>query len=162
MLLILASTILMNTCLAQLQAFSVHQGNIMDLQLCHFPVPGASIPVIPLVFMSVLVPIYESAFVSLARRVTGHPRGITHLQRVAVGLVLSAISMAVAAIVEVKRRKAFNHHLKQISLFWLSFQCGIFGIADMFTLTGLMEFFYSEAPIGMRSLATSFAFLGIS
>ncbi|ONK63016.1 uncharacterized protein A4U43_C07F10510 [Asparagus officinalis] len=32
----------------------------------------------------------------------------------------------------------------------------------MFTLVGLMEFFYSEAPEGMRSLATSFSFLTIS
>ena len=162
MLPILASTILMNTCLAQLQTFSVQQGNIMDLHLGHFLVPAASIPVIPLIFMSILVPIYEFAFVPLARRLTGHPTGITHLQRVAVGLVLSAISMAVAAIIEVKRRNVFNHHLKQLSVFWLSFQYGIFGIADMFTLIGLMEFFYSEAPIGMRSLATSFAFLSIA
>lgn len=32
----------------------------------------------------------------------------------------------------------------------------------MFTLVGLMEFFYSEAPSGMRSLATSFSLLTIS
>ena len=162
MLPILGSTILMNTCLAQLQTFSVQQGYIMDRHLGHFPVPPASIPVIPLVFMSVLVPIYEFAFVPLTRRITGHPTGITNLQRVAVGLILSAISMSVAAIIEVKRRTAFNHHLEQISLFWLSFQYGIFGIADMFTLVGLMEFFYSEAPAGMRSLATSFSFLTLS
>ncbi|XP_038975187.1 protein NRT1/ PTR FAMILY 4.5-like [Phoenix dactylifera] len=162
MLPILASTILMNTCLAQLQTFSVQQGNIMDLHLGSFKVPAASIPVIPLFFMSLLIPVYELSFIPLARRITGHPSGITHLQRVGVGLVLSIVSMAVAAVVEVKRRNAFNHHLKQISLFWLSFQYGIFGIADMFTLVGLMEFFYSEAPAGMRSLSTSFSWLSLS
>ena len=32
----------------------------------------------------------------------------------------------------------------------------------MFTLVGLMEFFYKEAPTGMRSLSTSFSWLSLS
>ncbi|XP_026451429.1 protein NRT1/ PTR FAMILY 4.5-like [Papaver somniferum] len=163
MLPILASTIIMNTCLAQLQTISVQQGIIMDLHLGSFVVPAPSIPVIPLVFMSILIPLYEFIFVPFARKITKHPSGITQLQRVGVGLVLSAVSMAVAAIVEVKRRnQAIHNPLKPISLFWLSFQYGIFGIADMFTLVGLLEFFYKEAPAGMRSLSTSFTWLSLS
>ncbi|KAE8675472.1 hypothetical protein F3Y22_tig00111671pilonHSYRG00279 [Hibiscus syriacus] len=163
MLPILGSTIIMNTCLAQLQTFSIQQGNIMDRHLGKLDVPAASIPIIPLVFMSILIPTYELFFVPFARKITHHPSGITQLQRVGVGLVLSAISMAVAGIVEVKRRdQAHKDMLKPISLFWLSFQYGIFGIADMFTLVGLLEFFYKEAPIGMRSLSTSFTWLSLS
>ncbi|KAK9041731.1 hypothetical protein V6N11_016821 [Hibiscus sabdariffa] len=161
MLPILCSTIIMNTCLAQLQTFSIQQGNIMDRKLGKLEVPAASIPIIPLVFMSILIPIYELFFVPFARKITHHPSGITQLQRVGVGLVLSAISMAIAGIVEVKRRDQ-AHKGMAISLFWLSFQFGIFGIADMFTLVGLMEFFYKEAPIGMRSLSTSFTWLSLS
>ncbi|KAK8589161.1 hypothetical protein V6N13_088029 [Hibiscus sabdariffa] len=161
MLPILCSTIIMNTCLAQLQTFSIQQGNIMDRKLGKLEVPAASIPIIPLVFMSILIPIYELFFVPFARKITHHPSGITQLQRVGVGLVLSAISMAIAGIIEVKRRDQ-AHKGKAISLFWLSFQYGIFGIADMFTLVGLMEFFYKEAPIGMRSLSTSFTWLSLS
>ncbi|XP_059635947.1 protein NRT1/ PTR FAMILY 4.5-like [Cornus florida] len=159
---ILLSTILMNTCLAQLQTFSVQQGTIMDTSLGGFKVPAASIPVIPLVFMSILIPIYEFTFVPLVRKITGHPNGITHLQRVGVGLVLSAISMGMAGIVEVKRKNELVHHNHPISLFWLSFHYAIFGIADMFTLVGLMEFFYSEAPHGMRSLSTSLSWVSLS
>ncbi|KAM0932094.1 putative proton-dependent oligopeptide transporter family, MFS transporter superfamily [Dioscorea sansibarensis] len=159
---ILASTILMNTCLAQLQTFTVQQGNIMDLHLGSFEVPAASIPVIPLIFMSALVPAYEFIFIPLVRRFTRQPNGITTLQRVGVGLVLSAISMAIGALIEVKRRDAFNNHGKRISLFWLSFQYGVFGIADMFTFVGLMDFFYGEAPAGLRSLSTSFSWLSLS
>ncbi|KAG5622049.1 hypothetical protein H5410_007267 [Solanum commersonii] len=159
---ILLSTIIMNTCLAQLQTISIQQGTLMDPSLGKFDVPAASIPVIPLVFMSVLIPIYEFLFVPVMRMITGHPTGITHLQRVGVGLVLSAISMAIAGAVEVKRKNEFNNHNHRTSLFWLSFHYAIFGIADMFTLVGLMEFFYSEAPAGMRSLSTSFSFLSLS
>lgn len=163
MLPILLSTILMNTCMAQLQTFSVVQGQMMDLTLGpHFHVPAPSVPIIPLAFMLVLIPLYELAFVPFARRLTGHPSGITHLQRIGVGLVLSVVSMAFAAVVELKRRNAYNRELKVISVLWLSFQYGIFGIADMFTLVGLMEFFYSEAPPGMRSLSTSLSLLSLS
>lgn len=164
MLPILGSTIIMNTCMAQLQTFSVTQGNFnMDRHLGKLEVPASSIPVIPLVFMSILIPIYEFLFVPFARKITHHPSGITQLQRVGVGLVLSAISMAIAGIVEVKRRNQANKDMtKPISLFWLSFQYGIFGIADMFTLVGLLEFFYKEAPACMRSLSTSFTWLSLS
>lgn len=161
MLPILGSTIIMNTCLAQLQTFSVQQGNDMYRKIGKHDFPAPSVPVIPLVFMVILIPAYEFFFVPFARKFTGHPAGITQLQRVGVGLVLSAVSMAVAGIVEVKRRdQALKGHL--ISLFWLSFQYGIFGIADMFTLVGLLDFFYKEAPSSMKSLSTSFTWLSLS
>jgi len=75
---ILLSTILMNTCLAQLQTFSVQQGTIMNTHIHRFDVPSASIPVIPLVFMSLLIPVYEFALVPVLSKITGHPNGITH------------------------------------------------------------------------------------
>ncbi|PON75827.1 Proton-dependent oligopeptide transporter [Trema orientale] len=163
MLPILASTILMNTCLAQLQTFSVEQGAIMNRKLGKFEFPAPSVPVIPLVFMSILIPVYEYIFVPFARKFTHHPSGITQLQRVGVGLVLSAVSMAAAGLVETKRRNhAHANPNDKISIFWLSFQYGIFGIADMFTLVGLLEFFYREAPSSMKSLATSFTWLTLS
>lgn len=163
MLPILGSTIIMNTCLAQLQTFSVQQGNVMNLKLGSFTVPAPSIPVIPLLFISILIPIYEFLFVPFARKLTHHPSGITQLQRVGMGLVLSAISMAVAGVVEVKRRdQARTNPLKPISLFWLSFQYALFGVADMFTLVGLLEFYYRESPATMKSLSTSFTWLSMS
>ncbi|KAL2507082.1 Protein NRT1/PTR FAMILY 4.6 [Forsythia ovata] len=163
MLPIIASTIIMNTCLAQLQTFSVLQGYFMDPYLGSLKIPTASIPVIPLIFMSILLPIYEFLIVPFARKFTGLPTGITQLQRVGIGLVLSIFSMGIAGLIEIKRRdRALENPAEPISLFWLSFQYGVFGIADMFAMVGLMEFFYKEAPSGMRSLSTSFALLSLS
>ncbi|CAI9101401.1 OLC1v1038714C1 [Oldenlandia corymbosa var. corymbosa] len=159
---IIASTIILNTCMAQLQTFSVTQGYFMDRYIRKFQVPASSIPVIPLIFMSILIPIYEYAFVPFARKYTKHPSGISQLQRVGVGLVLSVVSMAVAGFIEVKRKNHDTKYGKPMSVFWLSFQYGIFGIADMFSLVGLLEFFYKEAPLGMRSLSTSFTWLSLS
>ena len=129
-----------------------------------FKVPAPSIPVIPLIFMFILIPLYERIFVPLARKVTGIPTGIRHLQRIGIGLVLSAISMAVAGAVESRRKSvAIQHNMVDsldplpITVFWLGFQYAIFGAADMFTLVGLLEFFYAESSKGMKSLGTAIA-----
>ncbi|XP_068655633.1 protein NRT1/ PTR FAMILY 4.5-like [Aristolochia californica] len=162
MLPIILSTIFMNTCNAQLQTFSVQQGLTMDPNLFGFKVPAPSIPVIPFIFTLAFVPFYGWVFVPAARRITGIPTGITLLQRIGVGLVLSAISMTVAGVVETHRRNvAFERNMVDsttplpMSLFWLSLQYLIFGAADTFTLMGLMEFFYTESSAGMKSLGTA-------
>ncbi|KAA0052592.1 protein NRT1/ PTR FAMILY 4.5-like isoform X2 [Cucumis melo var. makuwa] len=164
---IFCCTIIMTLCLAQLQTFSIQQGLTMDTKLTNsFSIPPASLPIIPVSFIILIVPIYDKIFVPFARKLTGIPTGITHLQRVGVGLVLSSISMAVAALVEVKRKGVARDHnmldatpVSQplpISTFWLSFQFFIFGIADLFTYVGLLEFFYSEAPKALKSVSTCF------
>ncbi|XP_076883298.1 protein NRT1/ PTR FAMILY 4.5-like [Bidens hawaiensis] len=169
MLPIIISTIFMNTCLAQLQTFTIQQSTTMDRNLHGFKVPGPSVPVIPLLFMSILIPLYDRIFVPLVRRFTKIPTGITHLQRIGVGLVLSAISMAVAGIVETHRKSvAVENNMVDspgplpLTVFWLGFQYAIFGVADMFTLVGLLEFFYEESSSGMKSLGTAIAWCSLA
>ncbi|GJY64274.1 NRT1/ PTR family protein 4.5 [Tanacetum coccineum] len=167
MLPVFLCSIIMTVCLAQLQTFSVQQGVTMDIKLSDsFNMPPASLPIIPVAFLLILVPIYDIVFVPLARRVTGIPTGITYLQRVGVGLILSSLSMAIAGIMEVKRKNvAKDHNMLDaipvlqplpISVFWLSAQYFVFGIADMFTYVGLLEFFYSQAPKSIKSISSSF------
>lgn len=170
---IFCSAIIMGTCLAQLQTFSMVQGSTMDTALGrHFKMPVASMPIIPLVCLILAVPIYEQLFVPFARRLTGLPTGITYLQRVGVGLVLSIVSMVIAAGVEVQRKKVAERngmldmirgvqHLP-MSCFWLAPQFAVFGIADMFTYVGLMEFFYSQAPQALKSMSSSFLWCSLS
>ncbi|KAJ1387931.1 Proton-dependent oligopeptide transporter family [Sesbania bispinosa] len=169
MLPIIFSTIFMNTCLAQLQTFSIQQSTTMNTKIMGFKMPGPSLPVIPLLFMFVLIPLYDRFFVPLARRITGIPTGIRHLQRIGIGLVLSAISMAIAGFVETKRKHvAIQHNMVDtteplpISVFWLGFQYAIFGAADMFTLIGLLEFFYAESSAGMKSLSTAISWCSVA
>ncbi|CAI0465360.1 unnamed protein product, partial [Linum tenue] len=169
MLPIILSTVFMNTCLAQLQTFTIQQSTTMDRNFLGFQIPGPSIPVIPLLFMFLLIPLYDRVFVPLARRFTGIPTGIRHLQRIGIGLVLSAVSMAVAGIVETKRKRvAVEHGMVDsvaplpYSVFWLGFQYSIFGAADMFTLVGLLEFFYSESSAGMKALSTAISWTSLA
>ncbi|KAG9150365.1 hypothetical protein Leryth_014551 [Lithospermum erythrorhizon] len=162
MLPIILSTIFMNTCLAQLQTFSVQQSTTMDPYVGSFKVPGPSLPVIPFLAMFFLVPIYEYIFVPLVRRYTGIPSGIRQLQRIGFGLVLSTISMIVGGIVETRRlRVAREQNMVDspdplpMTVFWLAYQYAIFGLADMFTMVGMLDFFYAETSSGMKSLGTA-------
>ncbi|CAN0910962.1 Protein NRT1/ PTR FAMILY 4.6, partial [Linum grandiflorum] len=167
MLPIFYCTIIMTLCLAQLQTFSIEQGLTMDSSMTKsFKIPPASLPIIPIAFLIILIPVYDQLCVPLIRRFTGHPNGITHLQRIGVGLILSCVSMAAASIMEVKRKAVARDHGMldalpvlnplPISTFWLSIQFFIFGVADMFTYIGLLEFFYSEAPRALKSMSTCF------
>ncbi|KAF8398036.1 hypothetical protein HHK36_016962 [Tetracentron sinense] len=167
-----ASSILMNTCLAQLQTFSIQQGVTLDKKLGSLEIPPASLPIIPMAFIVFLTPLYDRLFVPFARRFTGLETGITHLQRIGIGLVLSVLSMVVAALVEIKRKNVAEEHLLidanpmldplPLSVFILSFQYFIFGIADLFTFVGLLEFFYSQAPTSFRSLGIAFSWCSMA
>uniref|UniRef100_A0A0E0AB93 Major facilitator superfamily (MFS) profile domain-containing protein n=1 Tax=Oryza glumipatula TaxID=40148 RepID=A0A0E0AB93_9ORYZ len=163
------STIMLNSCLAQLSTFSVEQAATMDTRVGGLKVPPASLPVFPVTFIILLAPVYDHIIIPFARRATGTEMGITHLQRIGTGLVLSIVAMAVAAVVEVKRKNvASNAGMLDaaaplpITFFWIAFQYLFLGSADLFTLAGLLEFFFSEAPARMRSLATSLSWASLA
>ncbi|KAK4773862.1 hypothetical protein SAY87_028881 [Trapa incisa] len=162
-------TIMLNCCLAQLSTFSVQQAATMDTKLGSLKVPPASLPIFPILFIMVLAPVYDHFIVPFARRATGSETGITHLQRIGVGLVQSIVSMAAAALVEVKRKRVATESGMlasggplPITFFWIAFQYLFLGSADLFTLAGLLEFFFSEAPSSMRSLATSLSWASLA
>ncbi|CAI9087860.1 OLC1v1022044C2 [Oldenlandia corymbosa var. corymbosa] len=164
---IFCCTIMMTVCLAQLQTFFVEQGTTMDTSITkNFQIPPASLPIIPIICLIIAIPVYDQIVVPFIRKFTGIPTGITYLQRIGVGLVLASLSFAVAAIIEVKRKSvARSHNMLDaipvvqplpISVFWLGFQYFIFGIADMFTYVGGLEFFYAQAPQKLKSVSSCF------
>ncbi|CAL0313148.1 unnamed protein product [Lupinus luteus] len=167
---IFACTIMLNCCLAQLSTFSVEQAATMNTKLGSLKVPPASLPIFPVLFIIIIAPIYDHIIIPFARKVTKTENGITHLQRIGMGLVLSIVAMAVAAIVEIKRKRvATNSSLIDdtkealpITFFWIGIQYLFLGSADLFTLAGLLEFFFTEAPIRMRSLATSLSWASLA
>ncbi|KAL6983545.1 hypothetical protein U1Q18_016930 [Sarracenia purpurea var. burkii] len=169
MLPIFACTIMLNCCLAQLSTFSVQQAATMNTKLGSLKVPPASLPIFPVVFILILAPVYDHFIIPFARKVTKTEMGITHLQRIGVGLVLSIVAMAVAALVEIKRKRVASEsglidssNPLPITFFWIAFQYLFLGSADLFTLAGLLEFFFTEAPISMRSLATSLSWASLA
>ncbi|KAK6931178.1 Proton-dependent oligopeptide transporter family, partial [Dillenia turbinata] len=166
---IFACTIILNCCLAQLSTFSVQQAATMDTKLGSLKVPPASLPIFPVVFIMILAPVYDHLIIPFMRKMTKTEMGISHLQRIGIGLFLSIIAMAVAAVVEIKRKRVATDAGLQdseeplpITFFWIALQYLFLGSADLFTLAGLLEFFFTEAPSSMRSLATSLSWASLA
>ncbi|XAR55677.1 hypothetical protein NMG60_11035833 [Bertholletia excelsa] len=160
---IFACTIIFNTILAQLQTFSVQQGSAMNTRLAkNFQIPPASLQSIPYLILIFLVPLYELAFVPLARKFTGSHTGISPLQRVGIGLFIATFSMVSAAVMENKRKHFASNFNKTLSILCIAPQFIIFGFSEMFTAVGLVEFFYKQSLQGMQSFLTAMTYCSYS
>ncbi|KAL1343881.1 hypothetical protein HN51_017814 [Arachis hypogaea] len=150
-----ASTIALALTYSQQSTFFISQANISNRNLSSkFIIPAGSVPVFAAINAVIVVPIYEKLVVPFLRKRTGHPRGLTSLQRMGVGLFISIFAMASAALVEKKRREHYPER-NSISVFWLFPQYFMIGCAEVFTYVGQLEFFYDEATDGTRSISSA-------
>ncbi|KAK3229358.1 hypothetical protein Dsin_001239 [Dipteronia sinensis] len=160
---IFACTIIFNTILAQLQTFSVQQGSAMDTRITKsFKIPPASLQAIPYIMLIFVVPLYETVFVPTVRKITKTESGISPLQRIGIGLFVVTFSMVAAALVEKKRQVAALKHKETLTIFWIAPQFLIFGLSEMFTAVGLIEFFYKQSLEGMQSFLTAMTYCSYS
>eukprot|EP01018_Ginkgo_biloba_P010520 Gb_24062 [translate_table: standard] len=110
---IFVTIIIMNCCLAQLQTFQ--QAETMDSTLNNFKIPAASLPLIPMIFMIILIRLYDQydqVFFSLAHHITTMKQGLLTCRDIGVWgmeFSLSTIAMAVAEMVEMKRKSVAIH-----------------------------------------------------
>ncbi|XP_057826825.2 protein NRT1/ PTR FAMILY 5.10 isoform X2 [Cryptomeria japonica] len=146
---------------AQSFTFFTKQGSTMDRKIGrHFVIPSASMQCFNSISVMLFVPVYDRLFVPIAKRLSGKERGITLLQRIGIGMFFSAISMIVAAGIETKRLKAAKDNglidmpyaTIPISIFWLLPEYVLFGMADVFVVVGMQEYFYDQMPDTMKSL----------
>ncbi|KAG9444150.1 hypothetical protein H6P81_015490 [Aristolochia fimbriata] len=146
---------------AQSSTFFTKQGSTMDRGIGpHFQVPPATLQSFISLSIVLVIPIYDRILVPVARAFTGKPTGLTMLQRIGTGMFLSALSMVVAAVVEkwrlgVARDSGLVDDPSKtlpMSVWWLVPQYILFGVADVFTMVGLQEFFYDQVPDALRSV----------
>eukprot|EP00249_Psilotum_nudum_P022039 c28351_g2_i1 orf=179-2056(-) len=165
------TSIVFSTVYAQMSTLFVEQGQTMDISMGpHFKIPPASLSIFDTLSVIFWVPVYDCLIVPVARLFTGYDRGFTQLQRMGIGLVISMTSMIAAAIVEINRlRIARHHHLLNdtgvsvpLSIFWQVPQYFLIGAAEIFTFIGQLEFFYDQAPDGMRSLCSALSLATVS
>ncbi|GLJ43903.1 hypothetical protein SUGI_0915210 [Cryptomeria japonica] len=132
----------------QQNTFSVLQALTMDRHLgSHFKIPAASYIVFNLLACAITLGMYENMVVPWA---AAKGIKITQLRRIATGMVINIVGMAVAAIVE---RKRLNRSAEE-SAFWLLPQHVFIGVGEGFLSAGRIDFFYSEFPETVRSTAT--------
>ncbi|KAJ0978943.1 hypothetical protein J5N97_014417 [Dioscorea zingiberensis] len=151
-------------------SFAILQARTMDRQLGHLKIPPATMSIFLDISTILTLTFYDRIFVPAARRITGRPSGITSLQRMVIGVVISMLCYMVAALAELKRKSAAAEYglldkpkaVIPISVFWVAPQYIIYGMAEAFLSVGQMEFLYDQAPESMRSIAVALYWLAIA
>ncbi|XP_077250804.1 protein NRT1/ PTR FAMILY 5.2-like [Tasmannia lanceolata] len=162
---ILIATFIPSTMLAQVNTLFVKQGTTLNRKIgSSFEIPPASLAAFVTLSMLISVVIYDRFFVVIMKKRTNNPRGISLLQRMGIGLIIHIIIMLTASLTERRRlRVAKDHGLVEnggkvpLTIFILLPQFVLMGIADAFLEVSKIEFFYDQAPQGMKSLGTSYS-----
>ncbi|TMW94152.1 hypothetical protein EJD97_010685 [Solanum chilense] len=157
-----ATTIMFWTVYAQMTTFSVSQATTMDRHIGKFEIPPASLTLFFVGSILLTCVFYDRVVVPITKRVLNNPQGLSPLQRIAVGLVLSIIAMIAAALTEVKRLNVAHLHgltndanaMIPLSVFWLVPQFLLVGAGEAFTYIGQLDFFLRECPKGMKTMST--------
>ncbi|KAJ8760584.1 hypothetical protein K2173_015251 [Erythroxylum novogranatense] len=164
-----ATGIVFSAVYAQMSTMFVEQGMMMDTTIGSFTIPPASLSMFDVIGVICWVPIYDRIIVPLARKMTGKERGFSELQRMGIGLFISILAMAAAAIVEIKRlqlAKELGLTDKDVavplSILLQIPQYMLVGAAEVFTFIGQLEFFYEQSPDAMRSLCSALSLLTTS
>jgi peptide/histidine transporter 3/4 len=163
-----ACTIMLNVILTEFLTLSVQQAYTLNTQMGHLKLPVTCMPVFPGLSIFLILSLYYSTFVPLSRRLTGHPHGASQLQRIGIGLAVSILSVGWAGVFEMFRRNyavkhgyegSFLSQMPNLSAYWLLIQYYLIGIAEVFSVVGLLEFLYEEAPDAMKSIGSAYAAL---
>ncbi|XP_039049467.1 protein NRT1/ PTR FAMILY 6.4-like [Hibiscus syriacus] len=149
-----STCILFWTIYSQMTTFTVEQATIMHRTVGSFVIPAGSFSALLIISILLFTSLNEKVFVPLARKITHNHQGITSLQRIGIGLVLSTAAMVGAAIVEKQRREVAVNKGVKISAFWLLVQFFLVGAGEAFAYVGQLEFFIREAPDRMKSMST--------
>lgn len=163
-----ACTIMLNVILTEFLTLSVQQAYTLNTHLGKLKLPVTCMPVFPGLSVFLILALYYQTFVPLFKRITGHPHGASQLQRIGIGLGVSILSVAWAAIFEKYRRNyaiknefeaSFLTPMPNLSAYWLLIQYCLIGVAEVFCIVGLLEFLYEEAPDAMKSIGSAYAAL---
>ncbi|KAH7862226.1 hypothetical protein Vadar_001656 [Vaccinium darrowii] len=163
MLPIWTTTIMFWTVYVQMSTFCVSQATTMNRHFGKsFNIPPASLNVFVVGSNLLTVPVYDWIVVPTARKLLKNPQGLTPLQRIGVGLLLSVFSMVAAALTEIKRLHVVRSHgltnnpttMVPLSVFWLIPQFFLVGSGQAFIYSGHLDFSLRECPKGMKAMST--------
>ncbi|CAM0902403.1 unnamed protein product [Alopecurus aequalis] len=157
---------------AQITTLFNKQGRTLDRSIFGgLELPSAALQTFGPVSILLFVPIYDRVLVPALRCTTGNPSGLTLLQRMGTGMVLSLVAVSVAALVETQRLEIARDHgpvddasvTVPMSWAWLVPQYVIMGVSNVFAIVGMQEFFYDQMPSELRSLglALYYSVIGI-
>ncbi|XWS11947.1 hypothetical protein CRYUN_Cryun37aG0048600 [Craigia yunnanensis] len=162
--------IIMSINLSQ-NSFPVLQASSMDRYLTkRFQIPAGSYGMFNIISLALWLILYDRVVLPMASKIKGKPVRIGVKLRMGIGLFLTCMAMVVSALVEnSRRRKAIRdgflnnpRAVLDMSAMWLVPQFCLNGLAEAFTAIGQTEFFYSELPKSMSSIAAALFGLGLA
>ncbi|XP_057957148.1 protein NRT1/ PTR FAMILY 1.2-like isoform X2 [Malania oleifera] len=162
--------IMMSVCMSQ-DSFRTLLTKPMDRHITpDLEIPAGSFSVFMVISLTIWIALYDRMILPLASKIMGKPARLNVKLRMGIGIFISGISMAVSAIVESVRRKTairegFSDHPDaeiDMSAMWLLPQLCLGGLAEAFNAVGQNEFYYSELPKSMSSIASTLFGVGMS
>ncbi|KAH8482617.1 hypothetical protein H0E87_029898 [Populus deltoides] len=145
-------------------SFATLQANTMDRNILNFELPAGSLNVFLVLTLTIWLTFYDRILLPLLARFTGRPRGgLSPKVRIGIGLPVPVAARAMSAVVETIRRKtAIEEGLEDepdgvvnMSLVWLLPPIILLGLAEAFNSIGQIEFYYSQFPKSMSTIAVA-------
>ncbi|KAG6403242.1 hypothetical protein SASPL_135459 [Salvia splendens] len=150
--------------------FPLLQAASMDRHITSsFEIPAASFSVFVVVAVMLWVILYDRVFLPLASRIKGRPVRVSTRVRMGIGIFLSFLAMIVSATVQAIRRfvaikngKVNNpQSVVAMSALWLLPQNFLTGFAEASNAIAQNEFYFSELPRSMSSIASTLLGIGM-
>lgn len=151
-------------------SFPVLQASSMDRHLTpNFEIPAASFGMFLVISVTLWIALYDRLILPIASKIAGKPVHLSPKQRMGIGLIFSLASIVVTAIVESIRRamsvkEGYSDNpngVVAMSAFWLVPQYCLSGLAEGFNAVGQNEFYFSEFPRSMSSIASNLIGVGM-
>ncbi|KAJ1386016.1 Proton-dependent oligopeptide transporter family [Sesbania bispinosa] len=155
-----ASGILALIPMTQQGTFPITQALKMDRHLGqNFEIPAASMGIVALITIGIWLPFYDLFVQNALAKITKREEGLTSLQKIVIGNIFSVLTMVSAGLVEWRRRVIAISHGSPMSVMWLTPQYVCLGFCEVFSIVGHIQFYNSESPEKMRSIANSLQYL---
>ncbi|KAJ0613576.1 putative proton-dependent oligopeptide transporter family, MFS transporter superfamily [Helianthus annuus] len=163
-----SSSIMFSVAMNQ-STFPVLQALTMDRHITtKFEIPAASFSFFLIITVMVWVILYDLVILPLLSKMKGRSVYISAKLRIGAGLCFSIVALVISGVVEhVRKNKAIRQGFLndpqaviKMSAMWLIPQNVINGLADGLNIIGQTEFYYSEFPKSMSSIASAIYLLG--
>ncbi|GFP81864.1 protein nrt1/ ptr family 1.2 [Phtheirospermum japonicum] len=150
-------------------SFPLLQAVSMDRQITSsFTIPPASLSTFTVIAVILWIAIYDRIFLPLASRAMKKPIRISTRRRMGIGIFFSFLAMMISAMVEAIRRAFAVHEgdfgrpmvSSHMSALWLVPQYCLTGFAEASNVIAQNEFYFSELPRSMSSIALTLNGIG--
>lgn len=161
---------IMNVNVSQ-NSFPVLQASSMDRRLTSgFTIPAASFATFAVISAIIWIALYDRVFLPVASRILRRPVHISTKTRMGIGIFFSFLAVLASAVVEgIRRSLAIKEGYTDqpmgsvhMSALWLVPQNCLVGFAEASNAIGQNEFYFSEFPRSMSSIATTLNAIGLS